>query len=491
MTIRHSPSFATSIPSIVFPAIPSAADAAKLDLLYRDELTGRSELGQLRELRPLFGMAMTAMQLQFERSERFAPDDLQREQLRQLDLLLRHAARAVPYYRDLLPRSGYDADRPLTLDLWRRLPILTRSTVQTRREDLRAAAYPPEHGEATEYRSSGSTGMPISVFKTALCGYLWEAITLRDHLWHRRDFAGTLAAVRARPVKDSSSRDGIVSSIWNRGVNAAFQTGPGLLFDGARTTEECIDWLLRVQPTYLLTPPSMLRELLRAMDRRPIHLDRLKGISTYVEQIPAGLREETLARLGVPLKDMYSAREIGYIAIECPDHAHYHVQAETVLVEVVDEHGRPCAAGEVGRVLVTPLHNFAMPLIRYALGDYAELGPPCPCGRGLPVLRRILGRARNMLRLPGGDGKWLVMEPLEKRMRDLPVSQCQLIQRALGEIEVCVVPARELSSAEEDAIRATILGPCGAEGCSVTIRYTAAIPRSAGGKYEDFMSTVD
>jgi phenylacetate-CoA ligase len=53
--------------------------------------------------------------------------------------------------------------------------------------------------------------------------------------------------------------------------------------------------------------------------------------------------------------------------------------------------------------VVTPLHNFAMPLIRYAIGDYAEAGPPCACGRGLPVLARILGRARNLLTLPHGE----------------------------------------------------------------------------------------
>jgi phenylacetate-CoA ligase len=234
----------------------------------------------------------------------------------------------------------------------------------------------------------------------------------------------------------------------------------------------------------------MLRELLRAMDHRPIRFDRLRGIITYSEHVPQGLRAEVLTRLGVPLKDMYSCREIGYIALECPDHAHYHVQAETVLVEIVDHRDRPCSAGQMGRVVVTPLHNFAMPLIRYALGDYAEFGPPCPCGRGLPVIRRILGRARNMLRLPGGDGKWLDLAPLEKRMRDLPVSQYQLIQRAFGEIEACVVAARSLTPVEEDAIRATIQGPCGAEGCRVAIRYADAIPRSKGGKYEDFMSTV-
>ena len=75
-------------------------------------------------------------------------------------------------------------------------------------------------------------------------------------------------------------------------------------------------------------------------------------------------------------------------------------------MEVLDNHGRPCKEGETGRVVLTDLHNFTMPLIRYEIGDYAEVGPPCACGRGLPVLARILGRSRNMLTLPAGDRIW-------------------------------------------------------------------------------------
>ena len=89
---------------------------------------------------------------------------------------------------------------------------------------------------------------------------------------------------------------------------------------------------------------------------------------------------------------MYTCQEAGYLALQCPDYPHFHVQSENVLLEVVDDVGQPCGPGEVGRVLITSLNNFATPLIRYELGDYAEVGAPCPCGRGLPVLKRIMGR---------------------------------------------------------------------------------------------------
>jgi phenylacetate-coenzyme A ligase PaaK-like adenylate-forming protein len=100
----------------------------------------------------------------------------------------------------------------------------------------------------------------------------------------------------------------------------------------------------------------------------------------------------TIRDWDVPLTDLYAADEAGCIALQCPDHEHYHVQSESVLVEVLDVEGRACAPGAVGRVVVTTLQNFAMPLVRYDIGDVAEAGDPCPCGRGLPVLRRIARR---------------------------------------------------------------------------------------------------
>src|SRR5262249_57510260 len=103
------------------------------------------------------------------------------------------------------------------------------------------------------------------------------------------------------------------------------------------------------------------------------------------------------------------------------------VQSENLLLEVLDERGRPCGPGETGRVVVTTLHNFAMPLIRYAIGDYATVGPPCPCGRGLPVLTRIMGRARNMLTLPDGKQIWPYFAG-ENLSGLAPTRQYQLVQ---------------------------------------------------------------
>ena len=95
---------------------------------------------------------------------------------------------------------------------------------------------------------------------------------------------------------------------------------------------------------------------------------------------------------------MYSSAEVGLMAAECPDHAldrdggHYLVAEENLILEVLHPEGSACAPGEVGHVVVTDLHNYATPIIRSDIGDLAEPGPPCPSGRGLMTLKRIVGR---------------------------------------------------------------------------------------------------
>jgi len=164
------------------------------------------------------------------------------------------------------------------------------------------------------------------------------------------------------------------------------------------------------------------------------------------------------------------------------------VRSEPALVEVLDESGRPCAPGEVGRVVVTSLHNFAMPLLRYAVGDLAEAGKPCPCGRGLPVIQRILGRGRDMLVFPDGRRAWAQLGT-SQYTRIPGLRQFQTVQHAVDDLEIKLVADRELTPAEEDQLRQAMQQRCG-HPFPIRITYHAEIPRSPGGKFHDFLCKI-
>ena len=167
---------------------------------------------------------------------------------------------------------------------------------------------------------------------------------------------------------------------------------------------------------------------------------------------------------------------------------HYHVQSEGLVVEVLDDDGMPCAPGRVGRVVVTTLHNFAMPLVRYEIGDYAEPGEPCACGRGLPVLRRILGRVRNTLVTADGRRYWPIFST-RKLVDVAPILQHQFVQKEYDLIEVKLVTAVPLGPEQEAQMRRHILSQV-PSGMRLRFTYTDTIPRNAGGKFEDFVSEV-
>lgn len=425
------------------------------------------------------GARMLAMQYQFAQSERWSPAELREAQFAQLAQLLHHAKTTVPFYRDRL--AGIATDRPLDAAAFAQIPLLRRQDIQENFDALVSRALPPDHGAMQEGRTSGSTGRPIRFMATTLTEAFWHAFTLREHLWQRRDFSGKLAAIRSRVNPGAGAG-------WGASTDSAFRTGPSAMFNTEQPVPRQAQWLMRENPDYLISVASNVQELARYCDRHGLRPSRLCEVRTYGEALHPDARAVIRSAWGVPVIDMYSCREAGYLALQCPQHEHYHVQAEGVYLELLDEHDQPCAPGTLGRVVITVLHNFATPLIRYDIGDYAEAGEPCDCGRSLPVIRRIVGRVRNMLTLPDGS----LRHPRfgEAQFGGIaPVRQFQVVQKTLSDIEVALVVARSLLPAEEEALRTLILKNLG-HAFRISFAYCDDIPRSAGGKYEDFRSEV-
>ncbi len=437
------------------------------------------------------GTAILALLYQLEQTQWWPAERLAARQLEQAGALLAHAHAEVSFYRERLGAAGVDPSARLSSETWSRLPILRRAEIQAAGQQLFSQALPPAHGSVSEIFTSGSTGKPIRALRSQLWSLFWSAFTLRDHLWHGRDLGGKLAAIRESGAGQAPYPEGERSPSWGRASGAAFRTGPSVSLNITCPVEQQAEWLRRENPHYLLTHPSMAERLASHCLDEGIELPNLHQVETISERLRPRTRELCREAWDVPLVDMYSAREAGYIALQCPETDHYHVQSEGVLVEVLDEAGRSCAAGEVGRVVVTPLHNFAMPLLRYEIGDYAEVGGPCSCGRGLPVLRRILGRRQNMLVLPSGEERWplLSSSDIDGLLARAPVRQYQFVQKNPAEIELRLAVARPLDTGEEEALRAWVRDKFG-HPFDVRLAYVDEIPLTAAGKFEDFVCEV-
>lgn len=432
------------------------------------------------------GATLLALLGQLDETQWWSGDALLARQLAQVARLLEHACETVPFYRDRLGAVPLPGGEEVTLDAFRALPTLTRRDVQSAGAALHSRALHPRFGGSFATHTSGSTGEPVKLLATELDRLLWEALTLRDHDWHGRDLGARLASIRANIGAGSECGE---FPDWGVPTSELYVTGPSFTLTSNADYATQTAWLEQHRPDYLVTYPSNLGGLIDHCQRSGRRLQGLREVRTTGETLPDDLRARCREMFGAQLVDIYSSQECGYLALECPQSGLYHIMSETVLLEVLDADGLPCREGETGELVATVLHNFASPLIRYRLGDHGQVGPACPCGRGLPTLRRIRGRSRNLVRLPDGTRHWPMVGFYE--YRDVaPVRQYQAIQYGPADIELRLVTDRPLTEAEESRLRAIVQRwlqyPFGVRFAY----FEGRIPVPASGKFEDFICLV-
>jgi phenylacetate-CoA ligase len=168
----------------------------------------------------------------------------------------------------------------------------------------------------------------------------------------------------------------------------------------------------------------------------------------------------------------------------------YHFCSEAVLCELVDERGDLVPPGEYGRVVVTALYNYAMPFIRYETGDYARAGALlCACGRGLPSIENIGGRARNLIVMSDGTRKRLPGVFFHHVSRFLSYRQIQIIQDKIQSFEIRYQPDAPTVPDVEGLtrlVREHVNNP----DAMVILVPVEKIERGTGMKYEQFISRV-
>lgn len=433
---------------------------------------------------------LLAVLYQLDQTQWLSPEELFFHQARQLRLLFAHAGQHVPFYRRRFAEAGIDPDAEVTRETFARLPILKRDELQTAGESIHATALPKSHGKRHHIETSGSTGRAVRMFGTEVTGLFWRACVMREHFWQGRDLGAKLGAIRWARKGVAMAPAGNHGGSWGPASGSIYPTGPAVMLNIACELHEQVDWMLRERPDYLISFPSNLMALAKHCIDKGIEFPNLKQVLTVGETVPQQVRDLVRDAWDVPLKDSYSCEEAGYLTIQCPEHEVFHVQSENVLLEVVDDEGKPCAPGEVGRVLITSLHNFATPLIRYQLGDYAEAGAPCACGRGMPVITRVLGRQRNRLVLPDGSTVFPYFGNHDDYAAIAPqVRQFQYIQRSLDEIEKRLVVSEPLTPEQEDKMREMIQRNLG-HAYRVTFTYFEEMPAGPRGKFEEFVSEV-
>ena len=427
------------------------------------------------------------------RTQWLSPGEIEERQLSQLRTLLAHCYAQVPYYRRIMDDADL-SDRPIeSLADFRRLPLLTRTLFKDNFLDLKAKSLPPGMVETWDGYTSGTNGVPIHVRKTDRDGLWWNAFFLRDLEWSGMDPSGRLAAIRlltTDKAKLPRAMEGGVSPYWSKVCGSLLESGPSYAMDIRQDPRRQLEWLRQVQPEYLISLASNLEYLAGMIEESGQRLTRLKAIQNVGESLTAPARSRIESVFGVPVHDLYSTTEGGYMSSPCPSGAGFHVHAENILAEVLDSEDRPCQPGQTGRLVFTSLHSFLCPFIRYDILDEVTLGVgPCPCGRGLPLWTAVEGRRHPLFHLPDGGRKSSMGITL--RIRQVGgVHQFQIIQKAPDLVHLRVVPSQAWNPLNAERMQRVVreeLGP----SVRVEVEQCKWLERPGGGKLRIVINEIE
>lgn len=413
-------------------------------------------------------------------TERLGTAEIEAGQYKQLAALVGYTGKYSGYIAGILEETGLKPEAMVEKTNLQKFPVMSRRLMLTAKDHINCSQLPAEHGPFHETSTSGSTGEPVYITRTGLTSRFWLANTLRDHIWHKRNFLGKLAIIRGNLAPGVNPDQ----PNWGSPAGLFFKTGTSHILPINTDIAEQVKWLQKTNPDYLITYPNNLSALLDYFEAHNITIPALKQIRCLGETLSPELRQ----RLKIPISDLYSSQEFGNIAIQCPESSHYHIMAENLIVEVLDKNNQPCQIGETGRVVITDLSNFATPLLRYDIGDYATLGGNCKCGRNLPVLERIIGRERNMI-IIGNTRAWPLLRDAQFH-KIAPVLQYQVIQKTLNDIEMRLVTAGPLSIEEEENLTRALNQTLKHDFKVQFVYHQGSLPRNPSGKLEDFISEV-
>ena len=411
--------------------------------------------------------------------------DIQTLQMHKLEILLRHAYENVSFYRRRFSEAGLRPQDIQSPDDLAWLPVLTKSDIQDHLHELLAKGV--DRRRLIENHTGGSTGHPLTFYQDANYWAWADADLLRNYcmagyqLGMRWAFLwGSDYDARAHKGWFGRLKDRVIyNMIW---INT---------FDlSAETLARQAEQLVRFQPQILIAYVSSATLLARVVREQHIEGIRPRAIQTSAEVLTPDDRQFLEETFGCPIFDRYGCREVSNIAHECEAHAGLHIVAENNLVEFIKESGRPAKSGEEGRMIVTNLNNYAMPFIRYDVGDVGVLSDrPCPCGRGLPLMEAVKGRTTDVFTSP--SGRLLHGEFFTHLFYKIQgVYQFQVVQETLEDLNIRIVPGPQFDQDKTFHFLEETIHRYGDPRFQVHFELCEQIPSSASGKYRFTVSKL-
>jgi phenylacetate-CoA ligase len=408
-------------------------------------------------------------------------EEIQRSRLLEL---LSFCSLRNPFYRERFRRVGLRKKLDFCPEGLTQLPPLTKVDLQECFDRLVSEGVSRER--LIENSSGGSTGDPVNLLQdrnflaeslaTAFISDSmqgWDFGARRALLWGSPKDCGRLSSTKARLSAYLNNEN------WYDSFNM-----------GVREMQRFHEELTRFQPDNILAYASSIYLFARFQNEARLKPNYpLRSIISSAETLTDAMRTEVQECFGVPVYDRYGTREVGTIASECDHHAGLHLHMLDHYVEVVDFETGQRIWDKPGRVLVTLLTNYAMPLIRYDIGDVGILTEDfCPCGRSALLVKKLLGRSSDFVVSPSGrliHGEYFTHAFYGHR----GIRQFQFVQETATLYLVRVVKSPDFHPPSLEAVKRDMELVLG-QNAEIRFEFVENIPAAPSGKWRFTISNI-
>lgn len=419
----------------------------------------------------------------------FSREQVEHIQNRNLRALIKNAYENVPYYRRLFKEKNLHVDDIRTKEDLAKLPVLLKSDIRKHFSELISRNYPANQ---LVYRTSGGTGDQIRFYVTKE-QMSWEvAAEYRAYGWGSYNLGDKCLMLWGSPL-DVAKQDNLISQIASQ-LERVCLLNTYVLSDSV--LRNYIELMKHFRPRTVRGYSSSVYMMARYILERDIDFEQPEAVFTSAEMLFPFQRLAIEKAFGCPVFDYYGSREVGAIAAECEEHAGYHISAENIVLECV-ENGQQVACGENGVLLITNLRNHGMPLIRYAIGDVGKLScKSCNCGRGLPVLESIEGRVSQFMAVYDKHSNRIVPVstaapgPFSMALMQIPLDSYRIVQESLDRVVIKAVKGKGYSQKHTDFVvnyMRSVLG----EDVKIEFEFLPYLPSLPSGKRSVFISKVN
>jgi len=385
-------------------------------------------------------------------------------QLVKLRKLLRHAYVNSNYYRKLFEEHDFDPENLQSVSDLTRLPILEKECVQRNRDSILSRKV--DKKRLNVHYTTGSTGMPLKLFGDDISESYSRALRYRSYI-------------------ENGLRPGNVvveiSSPKNEGFQGYAVQKLGLFrrykFSALTNYNDLFERINKIKPDVIECYPSVLNLITQSCKKDNLTF-RPKVIFSFAELLLPNWRKNIVNFFDCDVRDVYGSVEFHRLAWECEKHEGYHLDIDAHLIEFVDKKDNPVETGE-GIIIVTGLYNYAFPLIRYRIGEIAQLKQePCSCGRTLPLVDLIQGREDDYIKLPSGR----MISPLAVNFLDTVqgIKEYLTIQVERNLIKVQAIKNNEFNESTIDSIKKYMREGCLGEEIEIEVELVPEIKRQPG-----------